>query len=258
MAAPPGQQRKKDALDYSRFDAIVVSDESDDDAGSADGVDDEEDDEDEDDLDDDDDDDDDDEDCTDDEEPHSGLDDDGLEESDDQSPDEGEDPLLRGLSPTDASAGTGTAGTAQPQAPPAVCCACGRCGASGGPGGGGVCPLGSLPAGRAGKHGVGDAACGASPGEDAPQVDGEGDGSAEGTKPVAAGAPGGPPHVVLAAGQALPPLPPLGDERYDGELDGSGQRHGYGRYVWRNGAVYEGVVRAQRTRGGGPPLAVAH
>lgn len=46
----------------------------------------------------------------------------------------------------------------------------------------------------------------------------------------------------LAADGPLPPPPPLGEERYDGGLQ-SGLRHGRGRFVWANGATYEGQVR---------------
>jgi hypothetical protein len=45
---------------------------------------------------------------------------------------------------------------------------------------------------------------------------------------------------------ALPPPPPLGDERYDGELSAQGLRHGVGRFVWKNGSSYEGQVRAPK------------
>ena len=211
MSGPAAASRKKDALDYSRFDAIVVSD--DEDAPPATGDDEEEFEE-------------------------VSASEDGSQgegsqpESDaDESPEELDD-LVCVAHCTDA--GSGTAGTAVPQAPP-VYCTCGRCGAA-------VSGLGALCSGK----GAGGVADGAGPGpgtEDGGGHDGEVDGSAEGTKPGAAGQPGGPPHCALHAGAPLPALPPVGEERYDGELDGTGQRHGYGRYVWRNGAVYEGTVR---------------
>ena len=214
MSGPAAASRKKDALDYSRFDAIVVSDD-DDDAPHGSGDDEEE------------------------FEEVSGSDEGGEgsqpETDADESPEELDD-LACVAHCTDA--GAGSVGTAVPQAPP-VYCTCGRCGAAVG--------LGALcsPGGK-GAAGPADAAATGQGAEDGAGHDGEVDGSAEGTKPGAAGQPGGPPHCALHAGAPLPPLPPLGEERYDGELDGTGQRHGYGRYVWRNGAVYEGTVRGGR------------
>lgn len=236
MSGPPS--RKKDALDYSRFDAIVVSDDDEEEGGDgggggdgAEAFDEDEDEESDEEL----------------SSAGSAGDDSGSqrspEEDGDQSPDEEQHDCFRCTSQGgDASAGTVSAGTAVPQAPP-VYCTCGRCGAALG---GLQRPGGSCQSTASKTDGDGAA-------EDASAVDsGEADGSVEGAKPGAAGQPGGPPHCALHAGAPLPALPPLGEERYDGELDSQGQRHGYGRYVWRNGAVYEGQVRGWRAVLPGP------
>ena len=83
------------------------------------------------------------------------------------------------------------------------------------------------------------------------EEEGEADGPDPGASPppTRAPPPAGPAAAPPAApasvppGPPLPPPPPLGEERYDGEVDEAGLRHGYGRFTWKNGDGYEGLVR---------------